>query len=299
VTADPDPLVEPRTAPFMASPSAQKPAGRRRRRLHEIIFETDTPAGRVFDIVLIGVILASVLTVVLESVPAIRARYGPTLHALEWGFTALFTAEYVLRLLSVRKPLRYALSPFGLIDLMATAPTYAGLFLPGAQALLVVRFLRVLRIFRILKLTEHLNEARVLTNALWASRRKISVFFLSVLTLITIIGALMYLIEGEENGFTDIPTSIYWAVVTLTTVGYGDISPKTGLGRAASALVMIIGYSIIAVPTGIVTVELSRAGRAGSAPADCPKCRAAGHDGDARYCKYCGAALAAVPADGL
>jgi voltage-gated potassium channel len=275
----------------MPTRTDQKPAGGLRRRLYEIVFEADTPAGRTFDVVLIVLIVASVVTVVVESVPHIRARYGPTLNAIEWGFTLLFTVEYVLRLLSVQRPLRYALSAFGLIDLAATAPTYADLFFPGAQTLLVVRFLRVLRIFRILKLTEHLREARVLTGALWASRRKISVFFLSVLTLITIIGALMYLIEGEENGFTDIPTSIYWAVVTLTTVGYGDIAPKTSLGRALSALVMIIGYSIIAVPTGIVTVELSRAGRAGPAPAACPNCGAAGHDGDARYCKYCGAAL--------
>jgi voltage-gated potassium channel len=276
----------------------QKPAGGIRRRLYEIVFEADTREGRAFDIALIVVIVASVITVVVESVAEIRAQYGLALHALEWGFTGLFTVEYLLRLSCVRNPLRYALSPFGLIDLLSTAPTYASLFIPGAQALLVVRILRVLRIFRIFKLTEYLHESRILTDALWASRRKIGVFFLSVLTLITIIGALMYLIEGEENGFTDIPTSIYWAVVTLTTVGYGDISPKTGIGRATSALVMIIGYSIIAVPTGIVTAELSRPGRSGLSLVECPNCQSSGHDSDARYCKKCGTSLTAGTTDG-
>ncbi len=273
----------------MPSASSTAPAaGELRRRLHAIIFKSDTPIGLAFDVILIGVIVASVVTVLAESVPAIRTQHGPLLQALEWGFTAVFTTEYLLRLYCVERPLRYATSFFGFIDLLAIAPTYLSLVFPGAQALLVIRMLRVLRVFRVLKLTEYLRESRVLSEALWAARRKIGVFFLAVLTLVTIVGSLMYLIEGEENGFTDIPTSIYWAVVTLTTVGYGDISPKTPLGRAAAALVMIIGYSIIAVPTGLVTAELARGGRR---PGACPGCGAAGHDADARHCKHCGAGL--------
>jgi voltage-gated potassium channel len=264
--------------------------------VYEVVFESDTRAGRVFDLLLIWLILLSVLAVLLESVQDLRDRYGPVLLAAEWAFTALFTVEYVLRLYSVRRPLRYALSFYGVIDLLAILPTYLSLLVPGAQSLLVVRVLRVLRVFRILKLTEYLRESRTLSDALWASRRKIGVFLLVVLTLLVIIGSLMYLIEGEENGFKDIPTSIYWAVVTLTTVGYGDIAPKTPLGRTVAGAVMILGYGIIAVPTGIVTAELTRAGRSGPAPAVCPGCRAGGHEGDARYCKHCGTSLAPVPA---
>jgi voltage-gated potassium channel len=259
--------------------------------VYQVVFESDTRAGRVFDVVLIAIILASVLTVMLESVADVRARYGDALHAVEWGFTVLFTVEYLLRLASVRRPARYAFSFFGVIDLLAVLPTYVSLFLPGTHVLIVVRVLRVLRVFRVLKLTEYLHESRVLADALWAGRRKIGVFFLAVVTLLVVIGALMYLIEGEENGFTDIPTSIYWAVVTLTTVGYGDISPKTTVGRAVSALVMIIGYSIIAVPTGIVTAELTRPGRPAATGPGCPGCGAGGHDADARFCKHCGARL--------
>jgi voltage-gated potassium channel len=235
--------------------------------------------------------------VMVESVAHIRAAHGPLLRGIEWGFTGLFTVEYLLRLVCVRKPLRYATSFFGVIDLMAILPTYLSLFYPGAETLLVVRFLRVLRIFRVLKLTEYLRESRVLSDALWASRRKIGVFLLSVLTLLTIVAALMYLIEGEENGFTDIPTSLYWAVVTLTTVGFGDIAPKTAYGRALASVVMVTGYSIIAVPTGIVTVELTRAGRGTPPRADCPTCGRTGHDADARYCNRCGARLADEPAE--
>jgi voltage-gated potassium channel len=275
----------------MPAPTDQKPEAGWPRRLYEVVFESDTRAGRVFDVTLIVVIVASVVTVMLESVARIRAAYGPALHALEWGFTLLFTAEYLLRLACVRRPARYARSFFGLIDLLAIAPTYLSLLFPGAQALLVIRVLRVLRVFRVLKLTEYLRESRVLTEALWASRRKIGVFFLAVLTLVVVVAALMYLIEGEENGFTDIPTSLYWAIVTLTTVGFGDIAPKTTLGRAAASLVMITGYSILAVPTGIVTVELTRAGRGGGSAAACPGCLRGGHDGDAQFCKHCGAHL--------
>jgi voltage-gated potassium channel len=274
----------------------QKPPRGHRRALHEVIFQADTRAGRLFDLILIWVILLSVLAVCLESVQSIRAQYGPALVIAEWVFTILFTIEYVLRLYTVRRPGRYARSFFGLIDLAAILPTYLSLLIPGTQALLVVRVLRVLRVFRILKLTEYLRESRTLTDALYASRRKIGVFLIAVLTLLVIIGSLMYLIEGEENGFTDIPTSIYWAVVTLTTVGYGDISPKTTIGRTLAGAVMILGYGIIAVPTGIVTAELTRTGRGAPGPAVCPGCRTGGHDADAHFCRHCGARLAPAAA---
>jgi voltage-gated potassium channel len=270
-----------------------KPAGGWRRRVYGVVFESDTPAGRAFDLLLIGAILASVVVVAVESVASIRGRYGAALTAVEWGFTLLFTAEYLTRLACVRRPARYAVSVLGAVDLLAIAPTYLSLFLPGTQALLVVRVLRVLRIFRVLKLTAYSRESRVLIDALWAGRRKIGVFLSAVLTLLVVIGSLMYLIEGEENGFADIPTGIYWAVVTLTTVGYGDIAPKTPVGRTLSAAVMILGYSIIAVPTGIVTAELTRAGRGPGGRGPCPGCGAGGHDPDAGFCKHCGARLPA------
>ena len=285
-------MTPPATTPTPTDPRDWKPAGGWRRRLYAVVFESDTPTGRAFDVVLITAILASVLTVMLESVAHIRAQHGPLLSALEWGFTLLFTAEYAARLASVRRPAWYAASFFGVVDLLAIVPTYLSLLFPGAQALLVVRVLRVLRIFRVLKLTAYLRESRVLGDALWAGRRKIGVFLLGVVTLLVVIGSLMYLIEGEENGFADIPTSIYWAVVTVTTVGYGDIAPKTPAGRALAAVAMIIGYSIIAVPTGIVTAELARAGRGRRPAPDCPGCGAADHDADARFCRRCGAALA-------
>jgi voltage-gated potassium channel len=270
---------------------ARPPSGGWRVRLHEVIFEADTRAGRAFDVTLIGLILLSVLAVVLESLRPVRERYGAELYAAEWAFTILFTLEYVLRLLSVRQPLRYAASFFGVVDLLAIIPTYLSLLVPGSQYLLVVRILRLLRVFRVLKLAEHLSEADVLMRALRASRRKISVFLLTVLTLVVIIGTLLYVVEGEENGFTSIPVGVYWAVVTLTTVGYGDISPKTPVGQALAALVMITGYGIIAVPTGIVTVEIAHAARKPVSTQACPDCAAQGHDVDAVYCKYCGAKL--------
>lgn len=264
-----------------------------RDRLFEIIFEADTPAGKWFDIALIAVILLSVLTVMLDSVASIRANHGSWLLALEWFFTILFTIEYILRLLCVGRPLRYAVSFFGIVDLMAILPTYLSLLVFGTRYLAVVRILRVLRIFRILKLGHHTKEAGVLKSALYASRRKILVFFSVVLTLVVIIGSLMYVIEGTTNsGFTSIPQGVYWAIVTLTTVGYGDISPQTPLGQFLASLVMILGYSIIAVPTGIVTVQWSQASaRKQSNTQACPNCSAEGHDNDARYCKFCGAKL--------
>ena len=272
-------------------PETAAPHPRWRAKLHEVIFEAETPAGRAFDVALIVLISLSVLAVLLESIADVRARYGRELHLLEWLFTGLFTLEYLLRLLSVRRPLRYAASFFGIVDLLAIVPTYLSLLLPGSQYFLVVRILRLLRVFRVLKLAEYLTEADVLARALRNSRRKISVFLLTVFTLVVIIGALLYVVEGEENGFTSIPMSIYWAIVTLTTVGYGDISPQTPLGQALAALVMITGYGIIAVPTGIVTVEMANAARKPITTTACPSCAAEGHDADALHCKYCGAQL--------
>jgi voltage-gated potassium channel len=271
--------------------NTQRPHTAWRRRLHSIIFEAETPAGRAFDFVLLGCILLSVLAVMLESVAAIRTAHGATLIILEWGFTLLFTVEYLLRLVSVRRPVRYATSFFGLVDLLAIAPTYLSLLVPGTQYLLVVRILRLLRVFRVLKLGEYLVEADVLMRALRASRFKITVFLLTVFTLVVIVGSVMYVVEGEANGFRDIPTSIYWAVVTLTTVGYGDVAPRTPLGQFLASIVMLLGYGIIAVPTGIVTLELSRASQPVVSTQSCPVCSAEGHDPDAVYCKYCGAQL--------
>ena len=262
-----------------------------RRVLHETIFEADTLKGRVFDVVLIWCICLSVCAAILESVPSVRAEYGESLYRVEWAFTILFTIEYLLRLVAVRNPVRYAASFFGVVDLLAILPTYLSLLVPGTQYILVVRVLRLLRVFRIFKLVEHLREAAVITTALRASRRKISVFLTTVLLLVIIIGTLIYVVEGEENGFTSIPVSVYWAIVTLTTVGYGDLAPKTPLGQALAAAVMIIGYAIIAIPTGIVTVEMSRATAHPVSTQACPDCGKQGHDYDAAHCKYCGAAL--------
>lgn len=261
----------------------------RRQRLHEIIFESDTPAGRGFDVLLIVAIVLSVAVVMLDSVDAIAARHGRLLVTAEWTFTVLFTVEYVLRLYCVGRPGRYAFSFLGLVDLLSIVPTYLSAFLPGAQYLLTIRTLRILRVFRVLKLAAYLREAQTLRRALAASRRKITVFVFTVLVLVVIIGSLMYLIEGPENGFTSIPRSVYWSVVTLTTVGYGDISPRTPAGQALAMLVMIMGYGILAVPTGIVSAELVQAQTiSGQA---CPQCSLEGHDVNARHCKACGARL--------
>jgi voltage-gated potassium channel len=276
---------------LMPSQPTNHPVARWRHQLHEVIFEADTPVGKLFDVILIWSIVLSVAVVLLDSVATVRARYGEILYAIEWFFTLLFTIEYILRLISVRQPLRYATSFFGLVDLLAILPTYISLFVPGSRYLLTIRVLRLLRIFRVFKLAAYLNEANMITSALKASRRKISVFLFAVLTIVIIIGSMMYVIEGEENGFVDIPTSIYWSIVTMTTVGYGDISPQTALGKALASIVMIIGYAIIAVPTGIVTVELSEAARGQVSTQACPSCGLEGHDHDAKYCKYCGARL--------
>jgi voltage-gated potassium channel len=262
-----------------------------RARLHEIIFEADTPAGRTFDLVLMGLIIVSVIAVALESVSAIRSQYGPWLRGFEWFITVLFTIEYLLRLYSVGRPVRYARSFFGVVDLLAILPTYISVLVPGAQSLLAIRALRLLRVFRVLKLAHFVGEARELVAALRASARKIIVFLGAVLTIVIVVGALMYLIEGEANGFTSIPESIYWAIVTLTTVGYGDIAPHTPLGKLLASAIMILGYGILAVPTGIVTVELAGVYRRTLSTQACPECAAEGHDSDARHCKYCGAKL--------
>ena len=259
--------------------------------LHEIIFEADTPVGKLFDVLLIWTIVISVLAVMLDSVTTIRNQYGSMLYLLEWFFTIMFTIEYLLRLFCVGRPLKYAISFFGIVDLVAIVPTYLSLILPGSQYLLVIRVIRVLRVFRVLKLAHYLSEATIILRALKASQRKISVFLFTVLVLVVIFGSLMYLIEGEENGFTSIPRSVYWAIVTLTTVGYGDISPQTPFGQALAAIIMIMGYGIIAVPTGIVTVEMSNLAKKEIITQACLECSAEGHDADAKYCKFCGAHL--------
>lgn len=265
--------------------------------LYVVIFRHDTRAGRAFDVALLLAIGASVAVVLLESVEGVRARHGPALVAAEWAFTILFTIEYVLRILSVRERRAYVLSPLGLVDLASILPTYLSFFFGGAQTLTVVRALRLLRVFRVLKMPNYLSEASRLTGALRASRRKIIVFVVTVLTIVLIVGSMMYLIEGPEHGFTSIPTGMYWAIVTLTTVGYGDISPRTPLGQFVASAVMILGYGIIAVPTGIVTAELVSQERDAAAATRvsgrrvCPACGREGHDVDAGYCKYCGAGL--------
>ena len=261
-----------------------------RARAAEVIFGHDTRAGKAFDVALILAILASVCVVMLETVPSLHVDLGPVLRAAEWFFTILFTLEYAARLWCAPRPGRYARSFFGVVDLVSILPTYLSLLLPGAQALLVVRSLRLLRVFRVLKLGEYTSEASSLRHALARSRQKITVFLAVVLTLVLVLGSLMYLVEGPANGFTSIPRSVYWAIVTLTTVGYGDITPHTVAGQVLASVVMILGYGIIAVPTGIVTVELGRG--SGVSPArDCRRCGLAGHEVDARYCRRCGEAL--------
>lgn len=255
--------------------------------MHEIIFEADSRAGKTFDVLLIICILASVVVVMLDSVAPLQARYGAVFLAVEWAFTILFTLEYLLRLYCVGKPWKYAFSFFGIVDVLSILPTYLSFFFPGTQYLLVIRTLRTIRIWRILKLAQYLHEWDYILHAMKASLRKIVVFLVVVVTLVSILGSVMYMIESEETGFTSIPRSVYWAIVTVTTVGYGDIAPQSDLGQMLAALAMILGYAIIAVPTGIVTVELGQARKSVSTQA-CPDCSKEGHDTDARFCKYCG-----------
>ena len=263
-----------------------------RLRLHEIVFEADTRAGRFFDVGLLIAILASLATVVLESIPEIRADYGAALRAAEWTFTALFTVEYALRLASVDRPARYATSFFGVVDFLAILPTYASVVFPGAQSLVAIRTLRLLRIFRILKLARFVADAQLLLTAVRHSLSKITIFVGTVLTIVAIMGSLMYVIEGPAHGFDSVLHGMYWAVVTVTTVGFGDITPQTGLGRFFASLLMLIGYGVLAVPTGIFSAELLTLVRERPVTTQaCPACSSYGHDNDARHCKYCGAAL--------
>ncbi len=259
-----------------------------RARAAEIIFGHDTFAGRLFDVLLIVAILASVLVVMLETVADLHDGWGVALRRAEWFFTLLFTLEYAVRLWCAPRPLRYARSFFGVVDLLSILPTYASVLFGGAQALLTVRALRLLRIFRVLKLGQYTSEASHLGQALSRSRQKITVFLAVVVTLVLVLGSAMYLVEGPQNGFTSIPLSVYWAIVTLTTVGYGDVTPHTVLGQVLASAVMILGYGIIAVPTGIVTVELGRTAGPPAPGRGCGRCGLSLHDADARHCKRCG-----------
>lgn len=263
-----------------------------RESVYTIVFEADTRAGRIFDLTLIGAILLSVTAVVLSSVDAIEARYSTLFNVFEWFFTFLFTVEYVTRLCCVKHPLRYAKSFFGVIDLLAILPSYIGLLIPGAHVLLDVRILRLLRMFRILKLTSYVHEYGMLGRALMASRRKILIFLSVVMMVVFLLGSVMYVIEGQANGFTSIPTSVYWAISTVTTVGFGDITPKTDFGRAVASFMMLLGWGILAVPTGIISSELS-AQRSSFKPTtrSCTECLTEGHEHGADFCKDCGAAL--------
>lgn len=262
-----------------------------RERLYVIIFFTDTAAGKRFDTWLLATILASLLVVMLDSVASIAERHGTLLAGLEWIFTTLFAIEYALRVYSHPEPRRYIFSFYGMIDLLAVLPAFIALLVPDAQYLLAVRIIRMLRIFRVLKLAPYLSQANFLMVALRASRQKITVFLLSVSTLTIVFGTLMYVIEGPDSGFSSIPMSIYWAVVTLTTVGFGDIVPHTPLGKALATLVMITGYSIIAVPTGIFTAELASAMRGEQLQHDCPVCKKSSHEPNAAFCARCGSNL--------
>lgn len=263
-----------------------------RERLHETIFESNTAAGKTFDIALLICIISSIIVVILDSVPAYNRLYGDTFFIIEWVFTILFTIEYILRLVSVKRPVIYALGFLGIIDLLTIVPMYLSLFFPGAQSLLVLRALRLMRVFRIFKLTHFLSEMSFLGGALRSSAKKISIFMLVVLALVIILGSIMYLVEDQENGFTSIPESIYWAIVTITTVGYGDITPLTTAGKFIASVIMLIGYGIIAVPTGIITTEMAMLSRSRKSNFQtCPGCGKEGHDENAEYCKYCGEKL--------
>jgi voltage-gated potassium channel len=260
--------------------------------LHEVIFESNTSAGKAFDICLLISILASMAVVMLDSIASFHLRFGNIFFILEWGFTILFTIEYLLRLIAVKKPLLYVFSFLGLVDLLAIIPMYLSIFLVGAQSLLVLRALRFLRIFRIFKLTHFLSEISFLGAALRSSAKKISIFMLIVIAIVIILGSIMYIVESEESGFTSIPESIYWAIVTITTVGYGDMTPVTPTGKFIASVIMLIGYSIIAVPTGILTTEIALMSRATKRGHEaCPGCGKEGHDDNAVFCKYCGEKL--------
>jgi voltage-gated potassium channel len=272
----------------------EKPLTGWRLRWYTVIFEADTRAGRLFDQGLIGVILLSIAVVMADSVQAVHEAYGDVLDVLEWLFTLLFTAEYLARLLCVRRPLQYARSFYGLIDLLAVLPTYLALFVPGLHALLDVRVLRLLRMFRIFKLAAYVTEYQSLGRALAASGRKILVFLSAVLMVVLVMGSVMYVVEGPANGYTSIPTSMYWAVTTVTTVGFGDITPKTDLGRLITSFMMLLGWGILAVPTGIVTAEMAAQRRTEPGhmtTRTCHECLTEGHAADASFCSHCGTRL--------
>lgn len=273
-----------------AGTTARPRWNRLRQYLYRVIFEADTPAGKGFDILLILAIVASVVAVMLDSVPRIQRAIGEVLSVAEWAFTIMFSIEYLLRLYASPRRFRYARSFFGVIDLLALAPTYLSVLLPGGQYLLVVRVLRVLRVFRVLKLAKYVAEAELIVAALKASGRKIAVFLFAVLSIVVVVGSVIYLIEGDESGFISIPLAVYWAIVTLTTVGYGDISPQTPLGQTLAALIMILGYGLIAVPTGLVSMEISLA-LSRNRQRLCPACGTAESDPDAKFCRRCAADL--------
>lgn len=282
-------------APARASSEAERlgrPLSGWRLRLYTVIFEADTRAGRTFDLALIALVLFSILVVMLESVASIDARFGRLFDALEYLLTAVFTVEYLLRLVCVRRPWQYARSFYGLVDLLAVLPTYLALFVPELYALVDVRVLRLLRVFRVLKLSAYVAEYALLAQALRASARKIQVFLSVVLMVVVIMGTVMYVVEGPGNGFTSIPTSIYWAISTMTTVGFGDITPKTDLGRAIASCMMLLGWGVLAVPTGIVTAEMTAARRdRPTTTRSCHECLSEGHLPEARFCRDCGARL--------
>lgn len=259
--------------------------------MYEVIFGTQTRAGRLFDVILLWAILISVVVVMLESVESFGLKYGKQLHTIEWAFTLLFTLEYIARIYSLRRPLKYIFSFYGIIDLLSILPTWLSLFNLNTQFLLTIRLMRLLRIFRILKLARYLQGMRHIRMALRNSIPKITVFFLFVLALVTIMGTLMYMIEGKHSGFTSIPQSIYWAIVTLTTVGYGDITPVTVLGKMMASIIMILGYSIIAVPTGIVSSEMTAINYLETNERVCGGCGLPDHEADAKYCRKCGREL--------
>lgn len=258
-------------------------------KLHEIIYEADTPAGKLFDVALMVIVLLSVIVVILDSVAEYNQQFGNLFRILEWVFTVIFTIEYICRIICINKPLTYIFSFYGIIDLLATLPTYISLLVEGPQYLLIVRLLRMMRVFRVLKLSRYLGEANTLWVALKGARIKITVFIMFVGIIVVIIGTLMFLIEGGKNGYNNIPESIYWAIVTLSTVGYGDIAPHTALGKVLASVLMILGYGVIAVPTGIVSLELNQAeSKKKISTQSCISCSREGHAIDAIYCKYCG-----------
>ena len=278
-------LAEPEAAPEGAAGWRQK--------LHEVIFEADTPSGKLFDVLLLLAIFISVIVLMLESVESIRDPWGITLRGIEWTITILFTIEYLLRILSVRQPLRYCRSFFGVVDLLAILPTYLSVVAPISRSLATIKVLRLVRVFRVFKLGRYVDESQVLLKALKATQAKITVFLLVIVTLVLVMGALVYVIESPEPGskFTSIPRSVYWAIVTVTTVGYGDMSPQTVPGQFLAAVAMILGYAIIIVPSGIFSAEIIMSRKTEVTTQACPHCMLEGHESDAQYCRSCGGQL--------